>query len=80
MVLTEMAPARHPAEAELLGFFTLCTLHDHLHQGLAIPSTLQEGEMKIRKQILDFEYTEVLDAKTRELIRVGCAAAVKCPT
>lgn len=36
--------------------------------------------MKIRKQILDFEYAEVLDVKTRELIRVGCAVAVGCPT
>jgi alkylhydroperoxidase/carboxymuconolactone decarboxylase family protein YurZ len=40
-----------------------------------------EGDaMKIRKKILDFEYEEVLDAKTRELIRVGCAVAVGCPT
>lgn len=36
--------------------------------------------MKIRKKILDFEYEEVLDARTRELIRVGCAVAVGCPT
>ena len=36
--------------------------------------------MQIRKQILDFEYAEVLDTKTRELIRVGCAVAVGCPT
>ncbi len=36
--------------------------------------------MKIRKQILDFEYAEVLNVKTRELIRVGCAVAVGCPT
>lgn len=36
--------------------------------------------MKIRKQILEFEYNEVLDVKTRELIRVGCAVAVGCPT
>ncbi len=35
--------------------------------------------MKIRKKILDFEYEEVLDARTRELIRVGCAVAVGCP-
>ena len=40
----------------------------------------QEVVMKIRKQILDFEYGEVLDTKTRELIRVGCAVAVGCPT
>ena len=38
------------------------------------------GVMKIRKKILDFEYEEVLDARTRELIRVGCAVAVGCPT
>ncbi len=36
--------------------------------------------MRITKRILDFEYEEVLDAKTRELIRVGCAVAVGCPT
>lgn len=35
--------------------------------------------MKIRKKILDFEYEEVLDVRTRELIRVGCAVAVGCP-
>ena len=35
--------------------------------------------MKIRKQFFDFEYNEVLDIKTRELIRVGCAVAVHCP-
>lgn len=41
-----------------------------------------EGEtMKIRKKLFaDFEYEEVLDTKTRELIRVGCAVAVGCPT
>lgn len=36
--------------------------------------------MKIRKKILDYEFEEVLDVKTRELIRVGCAVAVGCPT
>lgn len=36
--------------------------------------------MKPRKKILDYEYEEVLDIKTRELIRVGCAIAVGCPT
>ena len=36
--------------------------------------------MRIRKQILDFDYEEVLDPRTRELIRVGCAVAVGCPT
>ena len=36
--------------------------------------------MKTRKKILDYEYEEVLDTKTRELIRVGCAIAVGCPT
>jgi len=35
--------------------------------------------MKIRKQIFDYQYSEVLDLKTRELIRVGCAVAVGCP-
>jgi alkylhydroperoxidase/carboxymuconolactone decarboxylase family protein YurZ len=36
--------------------------------------------VQIRKKILDYEYEEVLDVKTRELIRVGCAVAVGCPT
>lgn len=36
--------------------------------------------MNIRKKILDYEYEEVLDTRTRELIRVGCAIAVGCPT
>ncbi len=36
--------------------------------------------MKIRKKAtINFEFEEVLDARTRELIRVGCAVAVKCP-
>jgi len=35
--------------------------------------------MKLRKKILDYEYSEVLDMKTRELIRVACAVAVNCP-
>ena len=35
--------------------------------------------MQIRKSILDFQFTEVLDVKTRELIRVACAVAVNCP-
>ncbi len=40
-----------------------------------------EGVMKIRKKMFaDFEYEEVLDTKTRELIRVACAVAVGCPT
>lgn len=36
--------------------------------------------MRITKKFLDFEYEEVLDVRTRELIRVGCAVAVGCPT
>jgi hypothetical protein len=36
--------------------------------------------MRMKKRILDYEYEEVLDARTRELIRVGCAVAVGCPT
>ena len=36
--------------------------------------------MKVRKKILDFEYEEVLDVKTRELIRVACAIVTGCPT
>lgn len=35
--------------------------------------------MSVRKKILDYSYEEVLDAKTRELIRVACAIAVGCP-
>jgi alkylhydroperoxidase/carboxymuconolactone decarboxylase family protein YurZ len=35
--------------------------------------------MKTRNKILDYEFTEVLDVKTRELIRVACAVAVNCP-
>jgi alkylhydroperoxidase/carboxymuconolactone decarboxylase family protein YurZ len=40
---------------------------------------LQEEPMKMRKKFFDFEYEEVLDVKTRELIRVACAVAVGCP-
>ena len=35
--------------------------------------------MKIRKKIFDYEYEEVLDTKTRELIRVACAVTAGCP-
>lgn len=35
--------------------------------------------MKTRMKLFDYEYEEVLDLKTRELIRVGCAVAVGCP-
>ncbi|PLY00312.1 MAG: hypothetical protein C0624_12325 [Desulfuromonas sp.] len=35
--------------------------------------------MKVRKKVFDFEYEEVLDDATRELIRVACAVAVGCP-
>jgi len=35
--------------------------------------------MRKRSQILDYAYEEVLDLKTRELIRVACAVAVNCP-
>jgi len=34
--------------------------------------------MNIRKKFFDFEYSEVLDIKTRELIRVACAVSVHC--
>ena len=40
----------------------------------------EEAPVKIRKKILDYEYEEVLETKYRELIRVGCAVAVGCPT
>ena len=35
--------------------------------------------MKIKKNVFDYEYEEVLDVRTRELIRVACAVAVGCP-
>jgi alkylhydroperoxidase/carboxymuconolactone decarboxylase family protein YurZ len=35
--------------------------------------------MKKRNKILDYTFEEVLDIKTRELIRVACAIAVNCP-
>jgi alkylhydroperoxidase/carboxymuconolactone decarboxylase family protein YurZ len=35
--------------------------------------------MKTSKQFLDYKFAEVLDVKTRELIRVACAVAVNCP-
>jgi alkylhydroperoxidase/carboxymuconolactone decarboxylase family protein YurZ len=35
--------------------------------------------MKITKKFFDYEYAEVLDIKTRELIRVACAISVQCP-
>ena len=33
-----------------------------------------------KKIIIDFEYEEVLDPKTRRLIQLACAVAVGCPT
>jgi hypothetical protein len=37
--------------------------------------------MATRKRIeVDFEYEEVLDARTRRLIQAGCAVAAGCPT
>jgi len=39
----------------------------------------KENRMKSRAKFLDYTYEEVLDTKTRELIRVGCAVAVGCP-
>ena len=35
--------------------------------------------MHRRQKFFDFEFQEVLDIKTRELIRVACAVAVQCP-
>jgi len=35
--------------------------------------------VKLRKKVFDFAYEEVLELKTRELIRVACAVAVGCP-
>lgn len=35
--------------------------------------------MNMRKKFFDFEYSEVLDTKTVELIRTACAVAVHCP-
>jgi alkylhydroperoxidase/carboxymuconolactone decarboxylase family protein YurZ len=40
----------------------------------------REVVVKLRKKILDYDYEEVMDSKTRELVRVGCAVAVGCPT
>jgi len=40
---------------------------------------MQETPLKSRKSILDYEFIEVLDDKTRELIRTACAVAVNCP-
>jgi hypothetical protein len=37
--------------------------------------------MVTRKKIeVDFEYEEVLDAKTRRLVQAGSAVAAGCPT
>ena len=43
---------------------------------------LRIGEnMATRKKIqVDFEYEEVLDAKTRRLVHIGSAVAAGCPT
>ena len=35
--------------------------------------------MKTRGKILDYVYDEVLDTRTRELIRVAVAVATGCP-
>ena len=43
------------------------------------PKRTEAALMKTRNKILDYEFTEVLDVKTRELIRVACAVAVNCP-
>jgi alkylhydroperoxidase/carboxymuconolactone decarboxylase family protein YurZ len=42
----------------------------------------RKGEnMAARKKVqIDFEYEEVLDAKTRRLVHVGSAVAAGCPT
>ena len=39
-----------------------------------------EMGVTMRKKFLDYDYEEVLDGRVRELIRVGCAIAVGCPT
>jgi hypothetical protein len=39
------------------------------------------GKVATLKKIeIDFQYEEVLDAKTRRLIQMACAVAVGCPT
>jgi hypothetical protein len=63
----------------------LFSAHPDCATYVTVPSCLpfhtKEAEtMKIRKKILDYEYEEVLPVKYRELIRVGCAVAVGCPT
>jgi alkylhydroperoxidase/carboxymuconolactone decarboxylase family protein YurZ len=54
--------------------------HAALVVGYSGKQRREETLMQIRKKILDYEYEEALDVKTRELIRVGCAVAVGCPT
>ena len=44
------------------------------------PEKKRSVRMNIRKKFLDYEYEEVLDGRVRELIRVGCAIAIGCPT
>jgi alkylhydroperoxidase/carboxymuconolactone decarboxylase family protein YurZ len=57
----------------------LCIIRTGKSKGFQ-PVHGKEISVKIHKKILDYEYEEVLDTKTRELIRVGCAVAVGCPT
>jgi hypothetical protein len=33
-----------------------------------------------KKIVIDFEYTEVLEPKTRRMIQMACGVAVGCPT
>lgn len=39
-----------------------------------------ENMTSLKKIVIDFEYEEVLDTKTRRLIQMACAVAVGCPT
>jgi alkylhydroperoxidase/carboxymuconolactone decarboxylase family protein YurZ len=54
---------------------------DPAAHGALVFTAGKENNMTTRKKIqVDFEYEEVLDAKTRRLIQVGCAVAAGCPT
>lgn len=48
---------------------------------MQLEGNTEEDEMAARKKyVIDFEYEEVLGAKTRRLIQVGCAVVADCPT
>ena len=63
----------------LFSAHAVCATYVYRSQLFVFPTRWRQT-MKIRKKILDYEYEEVLEVKYRELIRVGCAVAVGCPT